>query len=158
MPLEKTGAGERELGLSGRVDHRNGDGVVRDLARLLNSFYMSLPKDPRLLSPAEKQELLASIRAALQREGVDVSDGSYGAGLSLRLAGVTSLDGQVDSKQWEAQGSANSQAREKENAGYSTPRQPASSVAKGADMAALRQQILALRDRIAALVERQERR
>jgi len=162
MPLEKVGAGESQLGLSGRVQHVNGDGIVNDLSAKIKSFYMSLPKDPRLMTASEKQELLASIRAALQREGVDVSDGSYGAGLSLRLAGVTSLDGQVESKLWESQGSANSQADQKENNDYRSPRwspDRTSSVAKGStDMVALRQQILALRDRINALVARQEPR
>ena len=163
MPLEKVGGGERELGLSGQVRHVTGDGVIHDLVRLLNNYYMSLPKDPRLMTANEKEELLASIRAALQREGVDVSDGSYGAGLALRLAGITTLDGQIDSRRSEAHGAAKAQADQKENGGYRVPRQPAdrpSSIAKSssADMAALRQQILALRDRIAALVERQERR
>jgi hypothetical protein len=158
MSLEKVGAGERELGLSGQVQHRTGDGVIRDLSRLLNSFYVSLPKDPRLLSAAEKDDLYRQIIAALGAEGA-LTD--YAKDLARRLAALDYTDGQVESKQWQAQGAANSQAREKENGGYPTPRQPAdrpSSVAKGADMVALRQQILALRDRINALVARQEAR
>jgi hypothetical protein len=55
--LKTTDDCEAELGLRGRVDHKNGDGIVHDLARLLNSFYTSLPKDPRLLTTSETEAL-----------------------------------------------------------------------------------------------------
>jgi len=154
--LEKVGAGEKEMGIAGRVQHVTGDGVIHDLARLLNSFYTSLPKDPRLLSPAEKEELYRQIVAALESEGTYTE---YGRDLARRLAGLDYTDGQIDSKQWEAQGAANSQARQKENGGYRTPQEPADrprSVAKSDDMAAIRQQILTLRDRVSDLVKRYE--
>jgi hypothetical protein len=153
--LEKVGAGEKEMGIAGRVQHVTGDGVIHDLARLLNSFYTSLPKDPRLLPPAEKEGLYRQIVAALGAEGT-LTD--YGKDLARRLAGLDYTDGQIDSKQWEAQGAANSQARQKENGGYRTPPEPADrprSVAKD-DMAAIRQQILTLRDRVSDLVKRYE--
>src|SRR5262249_32447231 len=72
MPLEKVGAGEKEMGIAGRVQHVTGDGVIHDLARLLSSFYTSLPKDPRLLSQAEKEELYQKIvRCTRRRRCVD---------------------------------------------------------------------------------------
>src|SRR5215471_15727063 len=101
--LEKVGAGEKEMGLSGRVQHVSGDGVIHDLARLLNSFYVSLPKDPRLLSQAEKEKLYEQIVAALESEGAYTE---YGRDLARRIAGLDYTDGQIDSKQWEAQGAA----------------------------------------------------
>ena len=66
-----------------------------------------------------------------------------------------------DSRQYEAQGAANSQARQKENGGYRTPQEPADrprSVAKSGeiDMTAIRKQILELRDRVGQLVKRYE--
>jgi hypothetical protein len=154
--LEKVGAGEKEMGIAGRVEHVTGDGVIHDLARLLNSFYTSLPKkDPRLLTTAEREKLYEQIVAALGAEGA-LTD--YGKDLARRLAGLDTLDGQVDSRQWEAEGAANSQARQKENGGYATRTEPADrprSVAKD-DMAAIRQQILTLRDRVSDLVKRYE--
>jgi hypothetical protein len=67
--LEKVGQGEKELGLSGRVDHKNGDGVIRDLGRLLNSFYSSL-RPPDRLPRADRIEgscrLLCSAAASEQ--------------------------------------------------------------------------------------------
>ncbi|HUN61606.1 MAG TPA: hypothetical protein VMU53_06440, partial [Candidatus Sulfotelmatobacter sp.] len=70
LVLEKASdRGEKELDLSGRVTNVNGDGIVHDLARVIRSFYQSLPKDPRLLTTPEKEELYRQIVAALSVEG-----------------------------------------------------------------------------------------
>lgn len=152
LVLEKVGEGEAELGLQGRVEHRNGDGVIHDLARLLNSFYTSLPKDPRLLTTAEKEELYQKIVAALSTQGA-LTD--HAKDLARRLAGLDATGNQVDSV---------GQSGSKENGNYSVPRQPAnrpSSVAKSADMDAFMQttraQIQVIASRIQALIEKQAR-
>ena len=117
--VRKAARGETELGLSGRVEHQNTDGVVRDLAAKIKSFYTSLPRDPRLLTGSEKKALYERIVAALSAEQALTE---YGKDLARRLAGLDSLGGQVESRPTE--------------------------IGKTADLSALREQILALSERV----------
>lgn len=143
------------------ITNVNGDGVVHDLARVLASFYQSLPRDLRLLTTPEKEELYRQIVAALSTEGA-LTD--YGKNLARRLAGLDSLDGQVDSAPWEREGQPGSRNPSKENGGYRIPPEPAnrpSSVAKSADMDEFmrntRAQIRVIASRIEALIQKQGR-
>lgn len=89
-----TAPAERKLDLQGKVEHPNTDGKVQDLARIIRSFYMSLPKDPRLLTTAEKQALYEQIVAAL---GTEQALTEYGKKLARLLAGLDSPGDQVES-------------------------------------------------------------
>ncbi len=157
LVLEKVGEGEAELGLQGRVAHRNADQVIHDLARQLKSFYMSLPKDPRLLTTAEKEELYRQVLAALSAQGA-LNDNAKE--LARRLAGLDS--GMVEGETFVS----GRRGTSLENGGYATPREPAnrpssSPVAKSADMDAFmrttRAQIQVIASRIQALIEKQAR-
>ena len=119
--VRKAARGEAQLGLSGRVDHQNTDGVVRDLAAKIKSFYSSLPRDPRLLTESEKKALYEQIVAALSEEQALTE---YGKDLARRLAGLDGLGPQVESR-------------------------PVEIAALGkTDLSALRAQILALSERV----------
>lgn len=117
--VRKAARGEAELGLSGRVDHPNTDGVVRELAAKIKSFYASLPRDPRLLTGSEKKALYERIVAALSEEQALTE---YGKDLARQLAGLDSLGDQVESRPTE--------------------------IGKTADLSALREQILALSEKV----------
>jgi hypothetical protein len=88
---------------------------------------------------------------------------NYGKSLARRLAGLDTLDGQMDSAPNEREGQPGSQNDRNENGNYRVPPQPADrprSVAKSNEefMRDIRQQILDLSKRIGAVVERQQGR
>lgn len=120
--IRKAARGETELGMSGQVEHPNTDGVVRDLAAKIKSFYSSLPRDPRLLTESEKQALYEQIVGALPEEQALTE---YGKDLARRLAGLESLGPQDSSRPVEIAG-----------------------LGKTTDLSALREQILALSEKV----------
>jgi hypothetical protein len=155
--LEKeVGRGESELGIAGRVSHRNGDQVIHDLSQVIPSIYAALPRDPRLLSRIEKEQLLARVIEAMRANGTYTA---YGESLARRIVGLD--NGMVEGETFVSGRAGTSH----ENGGYRIPQEPAdspSSVAKSADMdefmRSTRQQIQIIASRIQALVEKNRTR
>jgi hypothetical protein len=155
--LEKeVGRGESELGIAGRVSHRNGDQVIHDLSQVIPSVYAALPADSRLLTQSQKEELLARVIEAMRSNGTHTE---YGELLARRIVG---LDSGMAAGETFVSGRPGTSH---ENGGYRVPPEPANTpsyVAKSADMddfmRQTRAQIQVIASRIQALVEKNRAR